>query len=195
VIPTGHLEVLPEAVAMVEAEMMAGVAGLRVEATVRREKKVGEPAVVEGVMLGYVFSPFSQHQPQCPSARIITLDYSEMKLTTRAVVVDTAEVVVAVTTTALIAISPGIEVPTVPRSENLEAEEAPVTTVVKRDTCPESVLMSELNEGAAEVVAEPATIVARKDTCLGNVRMKGWNEVGVEEEVVTATTAVRLVIL
>jgi hypothetical protein len=179
---------------MVEAEMMAGVAGLRVEATVRREKKVGEPAVVEGVMLGYVFSPFSQHQPQCPSARIITLDYSEMKLTTRAVVVDTAEVVVAVTTTALIAISPGIEVPTVPRSENLEAEEAPVSTAAKKDICPENAQMSELNEAAVEVAVEPATIVVRKDTCHESVPTKGWSEVGVEEEAGTATTAVRLVI-
>jgi hypothetical protein len=55
--------------------------------------------------------------------------------------------------------------------------------------------MNELNEAAVEVAVEPATTVVRKDTCLGNVRMKGWNEVGVEEEVVTATTAVRLVIL
>lgn len=53
---TGHPEVLLEALAMVEGEMMDGEAGLRVQAMVRR-KKAGERAVEEGVMPGYVFAP------------------------------------------------------------------------------------------------------------------------------------------
>jgi hypothetical protein len=67
-IPTGHLEVLPEVLAMVEAEMMAGVAELKEETTVRGEKKVGEQAVVEGVMPGYVFPLSSEVNHHSPSA-------------------------------------------------------------------------------------------------------------------------------
>lgn len=118
----------------------------------------------------------------------------KMKLTTRAEVVVDTVVVEAATTTALIATNPATEAPIVPRSENPEAEEAPVSTAAKKDICPENAQMSELNEAAVEVAVEPATTVVRKDTCHESVPTKGWSEAGVEEEGVIATTAVRLVI-